>query len=164
MTPKEIARLVATLAAAFPHAKMTAATSEVYEMALADLDFQKAQRAALRLITTARFLPSIAELRQSYFELEQGPLRSGAEGWQDALAQVRAVGSYGTPEFADPIVSECLRMWGSWQSFCLSPEDDPGGRARFIDLYDTLAKRTATERQAPPGASLPPAPGKGRLK
>lgn len=159
----EAAKLVAMLAAAFPQSKVTSETSAVYEEMLSDLDYTLARRAAALLITRAEWMPTIAAIRQACVELEQGPVRTGGEAWQEALEQVRRVGWCGKPEFKDPLVTECLRMWGSWVSFCSSPEDDPGGRARFIELYDSLAKRGRQTAQAG-GIALPVAPARGELK
>jgi hypothetical protein len=52
------------LKGAFPAAKTTESTSQVYETMLADLDWVVAQRAVTQLIATSRFLPSIAEIRE----------------------------------------------------------------------------------------------------
>ncbi len=141
MKPSEVSQLVMMLMAAFPASKTSDSTSAVYEQMLLDLDETLARRAVTRIIATAKWLPTIAEIRAASTELRLGPVRDGGEGWKDAMAAVRYVGRYGVPKVRDPLVREALRLWGSWQSFCDSPEDDPGGRARFIELYDALARR-----------------------
>jgi hypothetical protein len=141
MKKSEVSELVLMLMAAYPSAKTGESTSAVYEQMLADLDAAAARKAVTRLIGTAKWLPTVAEIRAAATDLRLGPMRAGGEAWQDAMSAVRHVGRYEVPTFADPLVSEALRLWGSWVDFCNSPEDDPGGRARFIELYDSLATR-----------------------
>ena len=148
MKKSEVAKLVSMLAASYPSAKVGKQTSEVYEDMLIDLDFDVAQRAVAKLIATSEWMPTIAKIREAC-ALIHGPTRTGAEAWQDALEQVRAVGWCGTPQFADPMVAQALRLFGSWRQFCSSPGDDAPGRARFIEYYDTLARRAAVDRQVP---------------
>jgi|SRR6185503_11747298 len=162
MKKSEVAEIVALLLEAFPNAKLGERTREVYEQMLADLDADRTRRAVTRLIGTCRFLPTVAEIREAATDLRLGARRTGAEGWQDAILEVRRVGWCGRPRFQDPIVAQCIQMWGSWQSFCASPEDDPGGRARFIELYETLAKRDRSDEQT--GVPLPEPDEKKRLK
>ena len=145
MKRKEVAQVVAMLAAAYPNANITDTTSSVYERMLADLDFETTERAVARLLGSSRFLPTIAEIRAAATELTIGPVRTGVEAYDELMQAVRAHGRcYGgepAPEFADPIIARAVGVWGSWNDLCSSPSDDPGGRARFIELYDELAKR-----------------------
>lgn len=141
MNQKQVAQMVATMAAAYPYAKVTVETSVAYERMLVDLDHDVAQRAVARLIGTSKFMPTIAEIREAATSLRLGPARTGGEAWIEAIGAVRKVGIYGVPIWSEPVLNETMRMWGSWQSFCRSPEDDPGGRARFIELYEQLVAR-----------------------
>lgn len=65
MKASESAKLVMMLMAAFPNGKTSEATSKVYEEMLADLDFAAARRAVTNLIRTAKFLPTVAEIREA---------------------------------------------------------------------------------------------------
>jgi hypothetical protein len=160
MKKSETTEIVMMLLASYPMAKTAEKTPEVYEAMLADLDYATARRAVTRLIATSKWLPTIAEIREACTALSHGPLRAGGEAWQDAMSEVRRVGRYEAPRFADPLVVETMRLWGSWQGFCDSPQDDPGGRARFIELYDQLAAR----RRADVVSGIPlPAPRSASL-
>jgi hypothetical protein len=145
MEKSEVTELVMMLFAAFPAAKGDAEswrrTLRVYGEMLIDLDVNLTRQAVMRLVATAKWLPTIAEIRAASTDLRLGPVRDGGEAWKDVMEKARFAGRYDVPEFEDPLVSEALRLWGSWQSFCDSPEDDPGGRARFIELYDALTRR-----------------------
>jgi hypothetical protein len=160
MKKSETTEIVMMLLASYPAARTAEKTPEVYEAMLADLDYAIARRAVTRLIATSKWLPTIAEIREACTALSHGPLRAGGEAWQDAMSEVRRVGRYEAPRFADPLVVETMRLWGSWQGFCDSPQDDPGGRARFIELYDQLAAR----RRADVVSGIPlPAPRSASL-
>lgn len=141
MRLSEVAELVMMLLAAYPHRDMSAATSDVYERSLRDLDVEVARVAVERLIRTSRFLPSIAEIREACEFTQNGPRRTGEEAWAIAMKAVRYIGQYQpAPTFKDPLIGEVLLMWGSWEEFCVS-EGGVADRARFIQFYDELAKR-----------------------
>jgi len=155
----DAAELVMLLLGAYPHAKVHSRTSQVYETMLADLDVESARAAVQRLITTSKFMPTVAEVRAAAADLERGPVRSGADAWLDVLAQIRSEGYCGAPRFDDAIVTALVERWG-WSRLCLegSLEAD---RARFIEAYDSLAKQ-ARDREVS-GLALPSAPASKRL-
>lgn len=141
MTRSEAAKLVAVLLAAFPSAKSTAGTSEVYERMLADLDYPTANAAVERLIATCKFMPSIAEIRGACMDLSHGDQRAGGEAWGECLKAISRFGIYRAPgkdfSFQDPLVARCVAALG-WEALCNS-ENQAADRARFIELYDKLA-------------------------
>ena len=69
----------------------------------------------------------------------------------DVLAEIRRTGVYGVPSFADPLVTECVRIM-TWRGLCLG-ENEAADRARFIELYDGLATRWRVDAVA--GRALP---------
>ena len=153
MKKHEVSKIVAYLAAAFPQAQVTEATSEVYETMLADLDFEPAQEAVHRLCATSEWLPTIAKIRATYTDITRGPRRTGAEAHGDVLAEIRRVGAYDKPRFVDPIVAECVASMG-WRGLCLG-DNEAADRARFIELYDRLSERD--RQDAVVGRALPKA-------
>jgi hypothetical protein len=155
----EAAKLVAMLSAAYRDAKLNAEASQVYEAMLADLDFGLAQEAVWRLIRTSKWLPTVAEIRQTAADIERGPVRRGAEAYADVIAEIRRVGSYGTPRFADPVTAECVKAM-TWRGLCLG-DNEAADRARFIELYDSLAARQRVDIVA--GRQLPSGPAKRAL-
>lgn len=164
MTEADVAELFALIAGAFPNSRVTAATGTIYRRMLVDLDREKAHAAVCRLLATAKFMPTIAEIRGAAVDLELGARRAGAEAWGDVGMAVRRFGRYQDPEFTDPLVAECVRSFG-WHSLCDST-NDVADRARFVELYDQLSARqradqVAGERLALPAPSNAPA---GRLR
>lgn len=156
MTPLESAKVVAMLMAAYPQAQMTRQTSGMYEHMLADLDREVATAAVERLIGSAKWLPTIAEIRFAAAEVKHGPRRLGGEAWGDVVAAMRKVGWYGRPKFDDPLVADAVRMLG-WQALC-SSTNEVADRARFVELYDGLAERNRRETVVAKGLALPAGP------
>lgn len=144
------------LFSAYPNAKVGERTTALYEAMLADLDVKVARAAAQRLIATSKFLPTISEIREACADQRHGAPRSGEEAYAELMRSVRRHGrnyGQGEPRFADPNISRAIAVWGSWNDLCASPVDDPGGRARFIELYEALSGRVRQDLVA--GASLP---------
>jgi hypothetical protein len=164
MTKTEALKLVATLFGSFPSAHIDRNHVDAYASGIIDLDAAVTAMAVDRLRKTARFLPTIGEIREAATAQKHGPVRTGEEAYAELLAAVLRHGpDYGPidtqrrrrdPLFADPIIARCIGVWGSWNDLCESQRDDPGGRARFIELFNEL---TGRERQAVvSGVPLPP--------
>lgn len=141
MTEIQAKKLVAVLVAAFPNSKLTDDTVGIYVRMLADLDYPAANAAVEKLLATSKWPPTVAEIREAAVSLHVGEVKSGGEAWGAVL---RAIGRYGrnrTPgvdfELGDPVALETVRAM-SWRELCDS-ENQVADRARFIELYDTLA-------------------------
>jgi hypothetical protein len=163
MTKIEAAKLVAMLLQAYPNAQISPATSQTYELHLADLEAVGALEAVNRLIRTSKWLPTIAEIRGMVVDVSEGPRRLGGEAWADVNNAVRFIGSYRPPPvFEDPIVARCVDAMG-WKNLCLST-NDAADRARFIEIYEGMVDRQRADIVA--GRALPPASGQptNRLK
>ncbi len=145
MKDSEVIEIVGMIVAAYPSSKLDAASSKIYRTMLVHLPADIARAAVTRLLATSKFAPSIAEIRSAAAELEHGPVRTGAEAYDVVLKAIRihgpAFGDHKEPTFLDPLIPKCLGVWGTWNDACDSPSNDPGGRARFIELYDELARR-----------------------
>lgn len=151
MKKSEAAELVASLMAAYPAAQTNNATSRVYESMLADLDCRAANAAVAALIQTRQFMPTVADIRATVLELQNGGVAPGGEAWGMVLAAVRRWGAYRTPgtdfQFDDEITAKCVKSLG-WSEICGS-ENQQADRARFIELYDKLAAHAHREQQSP---------------
>lgn len=162
MKKSEAAEIVMMLIAAYPTAKATAQTSQVYETMLGDLDGDVARSAVQRLIATSRWMPTIAEIREACTEQTHGAVRSGEQAWAELMMAKRKHGyDYGPidvrrrlrdPLFSDPLIAQCLNLWGGWSAFALA-DDEAADRARFIALFSGLAGRERQDLTA--GKALP---------
>jgi hypothetical protein len=156
----EAAELVMMLLGAYPNAKTSLSTSQVYETMLGDLDAEPARAAVVRLIASSKWMPTVAEIRGAAADIEHGPVRSGADAWLDVMSEMRRVGNYSAPTFDDALVESIVRRWG-WTALCLST-NETADRARFVEAYDGLA-RQARERDVS-GMALPAAPKSNQLR
>ena len=150
MTEAETRKFVAMLIAAWPHTKAVPETVMVYEMGLSHLDQATAMRTFRRLLASRNYLPSVAEILSAVDELSTGPVRAGGEGWGEVIRAIGRYGFYRQPgkdfQFDDPIVARCVDALG-WGNLC-SSDNQQADRARFIELYDKLARGERTERIA----------------
>lgn len=148
MTDSETARIVAVLMASFPHNRATPATSSAYENMLRDLEYGAVNAAISKLLATCKFMPTIAEIREAALSLAQGEIKPGGEAWGSVLKAIRASGVHRTPgadfTFADPVTAKCVALL-NWAELCNS-ENTAADRARFIELYDRLAKTHRIEQ------------------
>lgn len=161
MTDVDAAKIVAMLVTAFPSqmAKLSneqqADTRTLYRRMLLDLDAKAAEAAVVRLISTSRFWPSVAEIRDAAQTTTVGHKRTGAEGWGDVKRTIGREGVYRRPRidfsFADQVVDAVVHSLG-WVELCNS-ENEIADRARFIQAYDAMAS-TARQDAAVPGAHV----------
>lgn len=154
MTDLQAKRLVAALAAAFTNNKLTDDSIRVYVSMLSDLDFDAANAGIARLVATAKFPPTIAEIREATLAMASGEVRAGGDAWGDLLKAVARWGRNRQPgkdfHFEDPVVAEVVAAL-NWRELCDS-EHPEAARARFIQLYDKLA---ANRRRSEQSESLP---------
>ena len=148
MKESEASQVVAVIAAAYPNARLSERTCQVYETMLADLEFGTAQRALARLLATAKFPPTIAEIRSTAVEMTRGPRRTGIEAWGDVVAAAetcRPKGPGFTPTFEDSDVAAVVKSLG-WHQLCFGDESaEASNRARFVEAYDIVSRQRWSE-------------------
>jgi len=159
MTEAESQRLVAILFTSFASQlgrlgdQQLADTQRAYRRFLADLTFADAEAAVARIVQTSRFMPTIAEIRDAVLTVRTGDVRPGGDAWGDVRRAISRWGSYRVPgvdfNFADETVHRCVAALG-WDSLC-SSENETADRARFVQLYDQLAKQSRSSSAASPG-------------
>ena len=141
MTESECKKLVAVLLGAFPSARIAAQTPAVYERMLIDLEYPAANAAIERLLATARWMPTVGEIRETTLALCVGEQKPGGEAWGAVLKAINREGYARTPGkdfvFADETTAKCVALMG-WERLC-SSENETADRARFTELYDRLA-------------------------
>lgn len=138
----------------------------LYTAGLADLDYEAARAAVVRIARTAKWMPTIADICEAVMVVQTGHRRTGAEAWGDVLKAIRKYGWVRSPgldfRFDDPIVARVVNALG-WQDLCHSEGAMiAADRARFIESYEQIRDQERADRAATPGlavAALPaPAP------
>lgn len=152
MKLSDAVKLVALAAANFPGQQERAldVTAKLWHKLLGDLPYNVAEMALVKVLATARFWPTVAEIREAAASLMAPQLLTGGEAWAEVCEQMRRVGSYGVPEWSHPVIGRAVDAMGGWRHLCMS-EEPMADRAHFLRIYDTLAAR---ERET---AVLPPA-------
>ena len=159
MTELEAAKIVAVLVTAFPghfgrlDQLQQAETRALYRRMLLDLDAKAAEAAVMRLISTSRFWPSVAEIRDATLTVTAGHKRTGLEAWRDVVAKIGSHGRDKVPGvdfvFDDALVHRCVMSLG-WRVLCDS-ENEIADRAHFVRMYESIAA-TSRADDAVPGA------------
>lgn len=148
MKTSETTALIARLKAAYPRQPIDRQTVAIYVEFLRDLEFSEAAAAVGELIASSRFFPTIAEIRELVARNAVGD-KSAPEAWGEVVAEIRRVGAYGAPQFADPRVSTAVANVGGWRHVCLADEDQQGTlRAQFRAAYDAADRRVRREANA----------------
>ena len=112
---------------------------DIWKQTLADIDSNVLKASALQHISESKWFPSVAELRDAAAEIMTPNRTTPVEQWGEVLRQMKHVGYYGVPYFADETTSEVVSDMG-WRNLCLS-EDGTADRARFIQGYIDRKKR-----------------------
>lgn len=154
MTPDEAGTLCKAILASWPTQAAKVDRREftiAYAMALGDLPYEQALGAVRDLAKLDEWIPSPAKIRALVVAQNHGERRSGVEAWGDVLREVARVGWSGSPTWSDPMVASAVGNIG-WRAICMAPEGDAATRARFIEVYDSLAEREYRAAQLAPGA------------
>ena len=159
MTQQETIKLFALIAAAYPRDKAFVSASapmvELWTRLLADIPLSEAEAAIASHVNTSPFPPSIAEIR----EWAAGGPGDGAaaEAWGKLMQAVRKYGwcnQAEAKEYLGPEIWEAmLRTFPSWLAFCMN-ENVEAGRAHFLRMWDSMARRERISRMLPGGQSI----------
>lgn len=117
---------------------------------LQDLDFEVAEAILDRWVSTNKWSPSIADIREMAAEIKTGKSREWGDGWQDVLRAVQKYGSYNTEKAInslDDITRQCVENIG-YLNICRS-ENIAVERANFRMLYERYAERKKQDAQIP---------------
>lgn len=121
---------------------------ELWYRELCDIPFDVAEAAMRKWVSTNKWSPSIAELRELAAEVQHGKLPDWGEGWQQVIKAIKKYGYYNQKqamESLDPFTRDIVRRIG-FANLCLS--DNPtADRANFRMLYEELARREQTRQQ-----------------
>ena len=115
---------------------------------LHDLPFPVAEAALRKWVSTNKWSPSIAELRETAANVQNGDIPDWGEGWEQVCKAIRKYGYYEprkAMEMLDPLTRKCVERLG-FVNLCMS-ENPTADRANFRQCYEILAKREQTRQQ-----------------
>jgi hypothetical protein len=126
----------------------------MYLRLLQDIPADELQVVIDQSVAGYKFLPTIAELRETWHSLTHGlGQQSSAEAWADVEAEIRHTGYIGSPQFENATTAAVVRSMG-WRNLCAS-EQPAVERAQFMRMYDQWVSRNANvQRLLPQAASF----------
>lgn len=124
---------------------------ELWFRQLQDIPFQVAEAILAKWVATNKWSPSIADIRDSMAEIQNGgPADDWGEAWDQAMTAIRRFGSYdedGALASLPPLTRETVRRLG-YKSLCWS-ENQVADRANFRQVYEILSKRKVETDKIP---------------
>ena len=148
----EISELVGLMSAAYPGAKVSDATVEVYVAMLKDIPLDILTASVQQCMAESEFLPTVAKVRDKALALTAPIAPAPLEAWGIVLKAIGVYGFYRTPEFADPIITKAVDCIG-WRNICCTEMDNQGvDRAHFSRVYEGLLRQAENDRRMLPQA------------
>lgn len=150
MTEQEFAKLAMAIKTFFPRENIlpNSQALELWYRELQDIPAKVAEAALRKWVATNKWSPSIAELRETAAEVQNGEIPDWGEGWEQVLLAIRRFGSYREREALDsldPMTRTCVQRLG-FRNICMS-ENISTDRANFRMMYESLAEREQTRQQ-----------------
>lgn len=124
---------------------------ELWFRQLQDIPFPVAEAILAKWVATNKWSPSIADIRDSMAEIQNGgPADDWGEAWDQAMNAIRRFGSYdedGALASLPPLTRETVRRLG-YKSLCWS-DNQVADRANFRQVYEILSQRKAETDKIP---------------
>lgn len=144
MNRKEIINLLALATANFPsyQERDMQPTAVLWEKALADIPYQVAEQALLKVLATSKFFPTIADIRDAIAAITQPRSLDWSEAWSLIVQAIRKYGHYREKdglESLPPDVRDMAKRF-TWRELCLNEQPDIL-RAQFRMAWETQSKR-----------------------
>ncbi len=144
MTQQEATKLVAFALANFPNMqeKDLRPTAKLWAHILSDIPYPVAEKALIKVLATAKFFPTVAEIRDAAMQLTQPTIPTALEAWGEVQ---RAWGLYGWSRQEEalasmsPLTAEVCRRFG-WRDMCACEEPEVL-RGQFRMAYEQYAGR-----------------------
>lgn len=147
MNKAESALIVGLLQAGWPNHPFGKHSPTVYAMALDDISYADAERAVSIAVKQNTFCPSPAELRKIALGDSLTAIASAEEAWEAVMAEVRRIGGWGEPHFADKLTARAVAAIG-WDQICQS-EKLSVERGHFLRIYAAFRDRAVQEVVVP---------------
>ena len=128
----------------FPSSKVDAEALTLYVAALDDLTYQQIKAGVIKLLNTATFFPTIAEIRKASEEMVAHVKHEGkpdaGEAWGEVIKFLEARSPCdGRPyPWPCPEIEEAAKRIGLSSLFALEMKDEPIVRAQFMKIYEKL--------------------------
>lgn len=144
MNRKEVINLLGIAAANFPNMqnKDFKPTAVLWEKSLSDIPYDVAEKAVIKVLSTSKFFPTLAEIREAAADLTRPRTMDAMEAWGLINTAIRKYGSYRQKEGLQSLPDDVRRMAErfGWRELCLNENPDTL-RAQFRMAWETQSKR-----------------------
>jgi hypothetical protein len=145
MNRKEIINLLGIATANFPNLqqKEMKPTAVLWEKALEDIPYDIAEKALIKVLSTSKFFPTLAEIREATAQITQPRTIDAMEAWGLILQAIRKYGYYNEGNAMRSLPEDVAEMAKhfTWRELCLNENPDTI-RAQFRMAWETKSKRT----------------------
>lgn len=149
---KEIINLLGIATANFPNMqqKDMKPTAVLWEKALSDIPYNVAEKAVIKVLSTSRFFPTIADIREAVAQITQPRTLDAIEAWGLVVGAIRKFGYYRQGEAMESLPDEVAQMVKrfTWRELCLNENPDTL-RAQFRMAWETQSKRKDEMKSLP---------------
>lgn len=124
---------------------------EAYLLGLEGVPIEKIEDAARRALSSCRFMPTPAEIRE--LTGDATPKDRAQLAWEIVRRHIGRLGGYVSPDFEDRAINAAIRGLGGWVQLTAKPTEelDSFTRHAFIQAYPAWVSRTDGE----PGDAIP---------
>ena len=152
MDKKEFALFAAALKTYYPRETLLPNNQamELWFRQLQDIPYQVAEAALNKWVSTEKWSPSIADIRELSASIQHGELPDWGDSWERVCKAIRRYGSYNEKdamESLDELTRDCVKRLG-YLNLCMS-ENPMADRANYRMIYEQLAQRKKSETQLP---------------
>jgi hypothetical protein len=117
----------------------------LYVMSLDELTFFEVKAAVMKLLRTAKFFPTIAEIFEAVDSLKETATgrdtKDAGEAWEEAMKLVRTCHMYKPWTFSTPEVEQAVKQFGKRELIALETDDVNTARAQFMRIYNRVVER-----------------------
>lgn len=146
----KVMKLLVTCRKAFPSSRADAETLALYVKVLAPLSYAEIEAAVLRIMRTAHFFPTAAEIFEAAEKIEQAVNKTGlpdaGEAWREAMANVYENHVYHPWTYSCDEVRAAVRRFGKKELCSLGEHEVNTARAQFMKIYNEIVARRREDR------------------
>lgn len=152
MNEQQFLVISTTIKAAYPNATILPdrASMNVWYELLKDLEYEACKSSVIELISTNKFPPSIAEIREKYSAKTNDRIKTPGEAYESVMTAISKFGR-NEPQKAyetmDEATVKTVKQLG--YGYLCNSENMMADRANFMKLYEVIAKEKKIESQLP---------------
>lgn len=125
-------------------------TVQAWHQLLADIPFEAAKAALIKLLTTIKYFPTIAELREAALRCTTS-LPTPEEAWEEVRGKlsgdtyIKLKYKNEKPQFSCPEIEQAVNQLGLED--LLMSENISYDRTQFLRFYETIRNRAIADKQ-----------------